>query len=68
MNLVLGSTGITDIYKVANLCPAKEKLEDKYQLSLLKMIEKCVGDGDRIYELRTQIEEEEGPRNGAHNY
>eukprot|EP00057_Strongylocentrotus_purpuratus_P027904 XP_011682378.1 PREDICTED: ankyrin repeat domain-containing protein 50-like [Strongylocentrotus purpuratus] len=58
MHLVLGSTGITDIYKVANITPDKEHLEDEYQLSLLRMIENCMEDGDRIYELRTQIEED----------
>lgn len=59
MRLALRMAGIVDVYEVANITNEKKDLEPVYQENLLKLLHKCVKDGDRIFELRHEIELEE---------
>ena len=48
----LARLGISKIFTVANICTSKKDLEERYQSSLLDLLDHCMSLADTVYEHR----------------
>ncbi|XP_011683226.1 uncharacterized protein LOC105447171 [Strongylocentrotus purpuratus] len=56
MYVVLNSAGLVDTYEVANITRERKELSLDHQLNMLKLMKRCIKEGDRIFALRGRIE------------